>query len=68
MKNHDLHSVPSGMCLDFPVQINVSSTIHMQRKGSITCLPYIGLLFAILLTNIKMALKSRSYVFDLDLP
>ena len=52
LKNHGLHAVPLGKgselaCLfHISVQINVSSTIHMQRKGSRKSLPCSGLLLS----------------------
>ena len=56
-------------------QIIFSSTINIQRNGSIKSLPCSGLLLALYelmkwggtcKMNIEMALKSRSYIFDLD--
>ena len=47
LKNHGMHSVPfiKGSELPgFSLQINVSSTVNMQRKGSIKSLPCSGLL------------------------
>ena len=47
LKNHGMHYVPfiKGSELPgFSVQINVSSTVNMQRKGSIESLPCSGLL------------------------
>ena len=55
------------------VQINVSSTINMQTKGSIKISPCRGILLSVyelpLSTckiNIEMSLKSKSYILALD--
>ena len=45
LKNHGVHPVPLGKKSERPcffLQINVSSTINMQSKGSIKSLPFTG--------------------------
>ena len=44
MNDHGVHPVPSGKWWYLPGQINVSSTINMQRKGYIKKLLCSGLL------------------------
>ena len=81
LKNHGVHPVLLGRWAELPgffhisVQINVSSTINMQKKGfykefalqrSFVVILWINEVGGTCKMNIEMALKSSRYILDLD--